>query len=98
MIVAGQRMRPADVPTAERMKELSTAMANFMLHAARGEHETEEGVNYTVDQAKVEELIEDWPNAPKMAARKRSSSMGRRTRRQRRSCSGIETGRGSAAS
>jgi hypothetical protein len=58
------------------MKELATSMADAMKHKARGEHETEAGARHTVDPAEVEALIEDWPNAPKMAARKMMKQYG----------------------
>lgn len=43
-----------------------------MWHKGRGEHETEEGTRYTAALAEVEALIEDWPEAPKTEARRRT--------------------------
>jgi hypothetical protein len=71
-----QHRAPKDVPTGERVKELATAMANAMMHKSRGQHETEEGAAFSLEPAAVEELIEEWPNAPKLAARKMMEQYG----------------------
>ncbi len=57
-----------DMATGERMKTLAGAMTDTMIHKAKGEHETEDGTRQTVDLATVEQLISDWPAAPKKGA------------------------------
>jgi hypothetical protein len=74
--VESNRVKPNEVPVGERLKELATAMANNMMHKAKGEHETEEGARYSIEPAQVEEWISDWPAAPKLAARKMIEQYG----------------------
>ena len=73
----GERERePKDMETGERMAGLAGAKMDAMAHKARGEHETEEGARYTVGLAGVHALIEDWPEAPKTAARQMIEQYG----------------------
>ena len=67
---------PKDVDTGERMATIAGAKADALQHQARGEHETEEGARYSVGLTGVEALIEDWPDAPKMAARQMIEQYG----------------------
>ena len=57
-----------DLGTGERMATLAGAMVDAVTHKAKGEHETEDGARQTVDLATVEQLICDWPAAPKKGA------------------------------
>ena len=57
-----------DMATGERMMTLAGAMVDAVTHKAKGEHETEDGARQTVDLATVEQLISDWPAAPKRGA------------------------------
>lgn len=59
---------PEDMDMRGRMGILAGAMADAMAHKAKGEHQTEKGVQYTVDPTVVETLIEDWPDAPQRGA------------------------------
>ncbi len=65
-----------NLDTSERMATLAGAMADTVAHKARGEHETEAGARYTMDLATVEQLIADWPDAPKRGARQMLEQYG----------------------
>jgi len=57
-----------DLPTGERMATLAGATADAVMHKVQGEHETEDGARQTVELATVEQLISDWPAAPRRGA------------------------------
>lgn len=74
--MADERKTPNEEPTGARLKELALAMANNMSHKAQGEHETEEGTQFSTDLDMVEGWVEEWPAAPKLAARKMIEQYG----------------------
>jgi len=57
-----------DLTTGERMATLAGATADAVMHKVQGEHETDDGARQTVELATVEQLISDWPAAPKRGA------------------------------
>jgi hypothetical protein len=78
--VQDDRKSQREVPAGERLEELAAGMANNMMHKAKGEHETEEGARYSINQNQVEEWLRDSPAAPKLAARKMTEQYGPQTR------------------
>ncbi len=62
--------------TGERMVTLAGAAVDAITHQATGEHETEDGIQSTVDPAMVESLITDWPDAPQRGARQMLEQYG----------------------
>lgn len=65
-----------DLSTSERMATLTGAMTDAMMHKAKGERETEDGIRSTMDLAMVESLIADWPDAPQKGARQMLEQYG----------------------
>ena len=65
-----------DLGTGERIKTLAGAMVDTVMHKVRGEHETESGAHLSMDRATVEELVADWPDAPKRGAEQMLAQYG----------------------
>ena len=60
-----REFQPKDLSTAQRLVTTGRAVAQGVVHEARGEHETEKGVAETVSVDDVERIIEDWSEAQK---------------------------------
>ena len=68
---------PGDIPTGERMKHIGTEMVSSIAHKLTGKEERDQkGAVYTLDQAEVEALIEDWPAGPKKTAQQMLKQYG----------------------
>ena len=65
-----------DLPTGERMATLAGATVDAVTHQLTGEHETEDGSRQSVERATVEQLITDWPAAPKRGAQQMLEQYG----------------------
>ena len=74
--MSDRNQQPKNMDTSERMTTLAGAMADTMMHKAKGEHETEDGAHSTTDLSTVETLIEDWPDAPQRGARQMLEQYG----------------------
>jgi hypothetical protein len=61
-----RRGGPGDIPTAERMRDVGTAMASRMGQAVTGDRGRDQsGAEARLTEADVEALTSDWPKAPR---------------------------------
>lgn len=61
---------PGDIPTAERMKDIGTAMASSIVSKLAGTAERDQkGAAYSLSEAAAEAIIADWPAGPSGMAR-----------------------------
>lgn len=59
---------PGDIPTAERMRDIGSAMASSMASKVSGEQEREQtGAAYRLTEADVREIAGEWPAPPRLA-------------------------------
>lgn len=70
------KFQPTDLTTGERMATTARAVVQGIRYKAKGEHETQQGVNMTVDQADAAALIQEWPEAQKKVAEQMLSKYG----------------------
>lgn len=68
--------QPKDLGTGERLAMTGRAVIDGITHEAKGEHETEEGLRYSVSMAEAERIVEDWPHAQKNIARQMLEKYG----------------------
>lgn len=64
----GRPEGPADVSTSERMATVGAAKGSALKHKLLGEPPIEPGRDYVVDPREVDNLVEQWPAAPKQGA------------------------------
>jgi hypothetical protein len=68
--------QPKDLSTPERLATTGRAVGQGVVHEARGDHETEEGLRHHVELAVAEQIIERWPDAQKNIARQMLEKYG----------------------
>lgn len=68
--------QPLDVGTTERLTATARAVGQAISHEVRGQHETEKGGAYTVDETSVRTTIADWPSAQKNIAEQMIAKYG----------------------
>ena len=63
-----RREDPGDIPTAERMRDIGSAMAGSMGKKMTGDRQAEQtGADRRLDERDVDALVADWPTPPKLA-------------------------------
>ncbi|WP_137387701.1 hypothetical protein [Rhodoligotrophos defluvii] len=68
---------PGDISTGTRIKHIGTAMVSNLVHRVTGEEGRDRnGAAYVLEQSDVEALIENWPAAPREAARQTMRQYG----------------------
>ena len=63
-----QDPQPKDLSTPERLATTGRAVAQAVVHEARGEHETQPGARESVPLTEVERIIQGWPLPQKKVA------------------------------
>ena len=76
MSIKKEQPQPKDLSTGERLATTGRAVVQGIVHKLKGEHETEDGGQYTVDPAEVEEIINAWPAAQKNIAQQMLAKYG----------------------
>ncbi len=71
-----REFQPKDLDTPERLATTGRAVAQGVVHEARGEHETQKGADQRMSAGEVERIIEDWPHAQKNVARQMVAKYG----------------------
>lgn len=71
-----ERPQPTELNTGERLATTGRAVIDGVVHAARGEHETQEGSRDRAAIADVERILEQWPAAHKAVARQMIDKYG----------------------
>ncbi len=68
---------PRDIPTAQRMKDIGTAMASSIGSKLTGDTERDQkGERYSLTKAEAEALLADWPAGPSGMARQMMKQYG----------------------
>jgi hypothetical protein len=68
---------PGDIPTAERIKDIGTAMASSLGSKLTGDTEPDQkGARFFVSQAEAEAMLADWPAGPTGMARQMIEQYG----------------------
>jgi hypothetical protein len=65
-----------DLDTSERLATTGRAVLEGVVHAIKGEHETERAARGSVDQSTLDRFIREWPAAPKNVARQMIEKYG----------------------
>src|SRR6266513_756478 len=65
-----------DLSTRERLATTGRAVVEDVVHATKGEHETQSAVREQVDQSTADRLISNWPHAPRNIARQMIEKYG----------------------
>ncbi|MBT2523287.1 hypothetical protein [Arthrobacter sp. ISL-28] len=68
--------QPKDLDTGERLATAGRAVAQGIRYKAKGEHETQRGVELTVEEADAVAVIKDWPEAQKKVAEQMLAKYG----------------------
>ncbi len=71
-----RKQGPKDIRVGERISHIATAAGEAQQLKGSGQTETDKGIQYRVDRAEVERLIESWPKAPQTAARQMLEQYG----------------------
>lgn len=74
--MAEREREPRDMETGERMESIGKAKASAIKHKVQGEAQTDHGSRYTVDREAAEQLIENWPAAPRKGAEQMMEQYG----------------------
>lgn len=68
---------PGDIPTSTRVRHIGSAMVSSVAHKMAGtEGRDQKGARFMLDQAEVEALIKEWPDAPRKAAEQTMNQYG----------------------
>src|SRR4051794_15906246 len=65
-----------DLDPLERLATTGRAVAEGLGHAIKGEHETERAARQSVDARRADQIIDDWPHAPRNVARQMVEKYG----------------------
>jgi hypothetical protein len=76
MTGGAEQPQPLDLDTGERRATTGRAVAQGVRHQAKGEHETQRGMEWTVSPAAVAEVIDGWPKAQKKVAEQMLAKYG----------------------
>jgi hypothetical protein len=72
-----QKSQPTELSTGERLATTGRAVAQGVLHALTGEHETTRGADLRVDPGQAERIIAVWPTPQQKVAEQMLTKYGR---------------------